>query len=119
MSKRALTVDVDFPGVDLARIHKAVMVFRGDARQLESAMGAWILGSLIGGRGLELVHTRDVLQRYSRMLGFSDWPELRAMLPESGPKTRDLALLKLRRRFQSIVQSLVAASPSGLALLRK
>lgn len=82
------------------------MGFHGDARQLESAIGAWVLGCLIGGRGLELVHSRASLERYARILGFERWADLLAILPGSGPKTGDMALLKVRRRFESVVSAL-------------
>ncbi len=118
MSKRVLAVDAELPGFDVVRLRSAILAFRGDARILESAVGMWALGSLIGGRGLELVHTRIALEKYSRALGFSAWAELRAQLPDSGPKTKDLGLLKLRRRFDAVVNALVSASHAGTSLPR-
>ncbi len=112
MSKRVLPVDGDFPGVDFVCLRKVILEFRGDGRILEASLGAWLLGSLIGGRGLELIHTRDVLERYARTLQFDNWRALRDQLPENGPKTKDLALLKLRRRFQSVISALVSSVPN-------
>lgn len=114
MSKRVSVVRATlFAGVDLSRLAGAMMDFKGDARILEAAAGAWLLGCLVGGRGLELIHTRESLERYARALGFGEWRELRELLPDNGPKTKDLAVLKLRKRFRVIVQSLVAAARAG------
>ena len=43
--------------------------FCGDGRQLEAALGAYVVGQLYGWRALAMMHTTATRQRFDRILG--------------------------------------------------
>lgn len=61
-------------------IDRAVIGYHGDARVLQSAIGALIVGLYIGRRPLLLIHGTSTLRKYQRILG-ADFHDL---LPEEG-----------------------------------
>ncbi len=61
-------------------IDARIKSYEGDARILESSLGAFYLGTLIGWRPLMLIHTMKTYNRYQDILGlkFKDY------MPEQG-----------------------------------
>ncbi len=56
--------------------------FKGDAHQLESAIGALVVGKRVGWKVLYLIHDKKTLRIYEKHLGII----FREILPEVGPK---------------------------------
>lgn len=63
-------------------INKAIDRFHGDATQLESAIGALIIGQHMGSKVMMLVHSRATLKSYSKILLV---PDVRKLMPPLGP----------------------------------
>ena len=66
----------------MAIINRAVDKFHGDSSQLESAIGALILGQHVGWKVMMLIHSRSTLKNYSKIL---DVPDIRKLMPITGP----------------------------------
>jgi hypothetical protein len=65
----------------MAIINRAVDEFHGDSSQLESAIGALILGQYVGWKVLMLIHSRSTLKNYSDHLSV---PDIRKLMPPTG-----------------------------------
>lgn len=57
-----------------------IVDFKGDIRQLESAIGALVFGRHVGWKVLLLIHDTRTLRKYEKILGV----EFRKVLPEVG-----------------------------------
>lgn len=66
----------------MAIINRAIDKFHGDSSQLESAIGALILGQHVGWKVMMLVHSRATLKKYGDILGVAD---IRKLMPATGP----------------------------------
>lgn len=73
-------------------INRAIDRYRGDATQLESAIGALILGQHVGSKVLMLVHSRATLKSYSKILKV---PDMRKLMPPTGPLSHRSVAWKL------------------------
>lgn len=62
-------------------ISNAIQNYSGDARVLESAIGAFHVGLNIGWRPLRLIHSGKTYARYQQILGV----DFHEVLPEVGP----------------------------------
>lgn len=62
-------------------ITAAITSYKGDARVLEAAIGALLLGQHIGLRPLRLIHGGSVVRKYQNILGV----EFRDVMPDDGP----------------------------------
>lgn len=63
-------------------INRAVDKFHGDSSQLESAIGALIVGQHVGWKVMMLLHSRSTLKSYSKILGV---PDIRKLMEDTGP----------------------------------
>ncbi len=61
-------------------IDKACKDFSGISTELETAIGAFMLGRLIGWKPLLLIHDKKTLRKYENILGI----QFREALPEEG-----------------------------------
>lgn len=61
---------------------EAVDKFTGNVTQLETAIGALVVGKRVGWKVLYLIHDKKTLQRYEEILDL----KFREILPEVGPK---------------------------------
>ena len=61
-------------------IDRAIKAFRGQVPTLETAIGAYLVGKQIGWRPLVLIHEKQTLRKYEKILGIS----FRDELPEVG-----------------------------------
>jgi len=61
-------------------IDRAIKAFRGQVPTLEGAIGAYLVGKKIGWRPLVLIHEKQTLRKYEKILGVS----FREELPEVG-----------------------------------
>jgi hypothetical protein len=66
----------------MATINRAIDKFHGDSSQLESAIGALILGQHVGWKVMMLIHSRATLKNYAVILGVAD---IRKLMPPTGP----------------------------------
>jgi hypothetical protein len=66
----------------MAVINRAIDKFDGDSSQLESAIGALIIGQQVGWKVLMLIHSRSTLKSYSKILGV---PDIRKLMDPTGP----------------------------------
>ena len=66
-------------------IDKAVMKFRGQSNELESAIGALMVGRKLGWRPLFLIHSPRTIKKYETILDI----RFQDTLPDAGPKAKD------------------------------
>lgn len=64
--------------------------FEGQFSVLESAFGALIMGRLLGWRVLSLIHSRNTMLKYQKVLGLDfkgklPWDKAQDVMPEVGP----------------------------------
>lgn len=64
----------------ISHVDKVIETYSGDAKELEQAIGVWILGRRFGWRVILLIHDRKTLAKYEKILGI----EFRNELPEIG-----------------------------------
>ena len=86
MAKKSLKPMPDFfvlddPEVE-KRLCKVIADFQGPATQLESALGALILGQHMGTRALKMIHSPSTYRKYEALLGikYEDFCEERTRL---------------------------------------
>ncbi len=63
----------------IAVVERAIKDYRGDANQLEKAIGVYFMGHHMGWKFLHLAHSRATIKKYESILGlkFKDsFPEL-------------------------------------------
>jgi hypothetical protein len=65
----------------VAIIDKAAENFRGQADELENAIGMMMIGRLFGWKVLVIVHNKRTIRKYEEILGI----DIREMFPEEGP----------------------------------
>lgn len=53
----------------MALIHKATVEFKGDFGELESAIGMFLIGEVLGWKVLYLIHSKATIRNYERILG--------------------------------------------------
>lgn len=68
--------------------------FKGDGRQLEAALGAYVIGQLYGWRALAMMHTYTTRARHQKILG-ATFAEL---VPEETELTRRLVGIRVARK---------------------
>lgn len=71
-------------------IDRAVKDFRGQVPTLEGAIGAYLVGKHLGWRPLVLIHEKQTLRKYEKVLGIS----FREELPEVGEMAHKSAAWK-------------------------
>lgn len=74
-------------------VNKAIKRFKGDVRQLTTAIGVFMLGRKLGWRPTYLLHSTRTLRKYE---GFLD-VKFREVLPEEGPKSKTLVAWKIAK----------------------
>lgn len=62
-------------------IDRAAEKFRGQADELENAIGMMMIGRLVGWKILVIVHNKRTIRKYEEILGI----DIREMFPEEGP----------------------------------
>jgi len=65
----------------LDQADQAISKFRGGADELESALGAYLLGRHVGWKVLYLIHSKKTVAKYEAILGV----RFREEFPEEGP----------------------------------
>lgn len=65
----------------VAIIDKAAENFRGQADELENAIGMMMIGRLFGWKVLVIVHNKRTIRKYEEILGI----KVREIFPEEGP----------------------------------
>ncbi len=88
-------------------IDKAVMKFRGQSNELESAIGALMVGRKLGWRPLFLIHSPRTIKKYETILNI----RFQDTLPDVGPKAKDSIAWKIGERasnFWKLVKGEVA-----------
>jgi hypothetical protein len=65
-------------------LDKAIMKYRGNAEELENAIGAFMVGRKTGWRPLFLIHSPRSIRKYETILGI----DFREVMPEVGPKAK-------------------------------
>lgn len=65
----------------VAIIDKAAENFRGQADELENAIGMLMIGRIYGWRVLVIVHNKRTIKKYEEILGIN----IREMFPPEGP----------------------------------
>lgn len=64
-------------------VDQAIKEFQGDFGDLESAIGMYLLGRLVGWKVLVLIHNKRTIKKYEQILGIS----IREAFQETGPFT--------------------------------
>lgn len=84
--------------LDIKSIEKVIRDFRGDITELERAIGAYLVGQLYGLKPLMLVHNRNTLGKYEKILGI----RFREHLPEVGSLATKLRAYRLALKMGSV-----------------
>src|SRR5689334_25417428 len=63
------------------KVDEASKAFSGDFGDLESAIGMYLVGRLVGWKVLVLIHNKRTIKKYEQVLGIS----IRDAFPEVGP----------------------------------
>jgi hypothetical protein len=77
--------------------------FQGQFDELESAIGMYMIGRLLGWKVLVLIHNKRTIRKYEEILGGVD---IRKIFPEEGPfahKSLGLELAKKLGNFWKVV----------------
>ena len=69
--------------------------YKGDGRQLEAALGAYIIGQLYGWRALAMMHTHRTCRRHEAVLG----ARLSELFPEETELTDRLLGIRTAKRL--------------------
>jgi hypothetical protein len=78
----------------LKLVEERTQEFKGQFDELESALGMYMIGRLVGWRVLVLIHNKRTIRHYEKILGGID---IRKEFPEEGPmahKSIGLAVAK-------------------------
>ncbi len=78
-------------------VDRAVINFRGQADELENAIGMLMIGRIYGWKVLVIVHNKRTIKKYEEILGIN----IREMFPPEGP----LAHKSLGYKFASTVSN--------------
>jgi hypothetical protein len=78
-------------------IDRAIKEFRGQVPTLESAIGAYLVGKQLGWRPLVLIHEKQTLRKYEKILGIS----FREELPEVGKMADKSVAWKAARKLSN------------------
>lgn len=65
-------------------VDDAMVRFRGNSSELESAIGALFVGRKFGWKVLYLIHSKATIRKYEKILGVA----FREVLPETGPLSK-------------------------------
>ena len=65
----------------IPHVDKVIEKYRGNANELEQAIGVWILGRKFGWKVMLLVHDRKTLAKYEKILGIKFRDELKDVGP--------------------------------------
>lgn len=82
--------------------------FRGQAQELESAIGMLFLGQYYGWKVLYLTHSKATIRKYEKILGIS----VREVFPEIGQDAHRSMGFKLAQKFSNFWK-LVSGSEPG------
>lgn len=88
-------------------VREAVTAYKGDARVLESAIGALFLGTLIGRKPLLLIHGGSAIRRYQDILGVA----FRDVMPDEGPLSHKSVGYGIARRIGDFWASVGGTAP--------
>lgn len=78
-------------------VNKAIKDFKGDVRQLTTAIGVFMLGRQLGWRPTYLLHSTRTLRKYEGFLGV----EFREVLPEVGYKSKKLVAWRIAKTISN------------------
>lgn len=104
-------------GEDKAIMDEAFIAFEGDARELERAVGALLVGKYFGWRVLRIMHDGSTYAKYEKVLGAGAGGfKFRDHCPERGPLARRSHGLQLADRidgFWRVVRGQVPGARSS------
>ncbi len=93
---------------DLDRIvTTAIASYKGDAHVLESAIGALMVGLLLGRKPLLLIHGGSAIRRYQDILNI----EFRSVMPDEGPLCHKSEGYKLAQKVGQFWASVRGSAP--------
>lgn len=81
----------------LELIDKAIMKYRGNADELENAIGALMLGRKTGWRPLFLIHSPKSIKKYESIMRIP----FRDVMPEVGPKSKTMVAWILAQKVSN------------------
>ena len=79
----------------LERLDAVACGFRGQFDELESALGMFVLGRLVGWKVLVLIHNKRTIRKYEEILGIS----IREAFPEEGPLAHKSVAYKVAKKL--------------------
>ena len=93
---------------DLDIICRAFENYEGAAEVIEGAIGALLIGRLVGYNGLRVVHSWRTLKKYEGILGI----EFGKLLPEKTEDTDRINGIRYARKFKAFWKALAAGVSS-------
>lgn len=88
-------------------VNDAVQNYTGDARVLESAIGALLVGLRVGWRPLHLIHRHKTMSCYQEILGM----DFHKVMPEVGPMADKSLGWRLAKRAQNFWDAVRGTAP--------
>jgi hypothetical protein len=87
-----------------AHLNEVIRDFRGNFDILESALGALIIGRVVGWRVLKLLHSARAFRRYEKILGLEfqgkfPWSLDEDVMPERGPYRNKSVAFKVTEKL--------------------
>ena len=79
----------------VARLDEIIARFRGDFTELESAIGMYMTGRLVGWRVLVLIHNKRTIRKYEEILGVN----IREEFEPEGPFAEKSIALELVKKL--------------------
>ena len=88
---------------DLAKlIEQSTVNFRGIFDELESAIGMYAIGRLVGWKVLVLIHNKRTIRKYEEILGGIN---IREVFPEEGPLAHKSVGLEIAKKLGNFWKS--------------
>jgi len=110
----------DLNDADLMKIiKKACDEFEGDFTHLEAALGALLVGRVVGWKGLRLMHTGRTFKRYEEILKLTFRDVLPALTSQSERLHGIRAMKRIGAFWQVVSSGLVPASKAAMGHAKK
>lgn len=77
------------------KLDEAIVEFKGDFHELESAVGMLMVGRLVGWKVLVLIHNKRTIRKYEEILGIT----IREAFPEEGPFAHKSVALEAAKKI--------------------
>jgi hypothetical protein len=89
------------------KVDEAIKAFSGDFGDLESAIGMYLLGRLVGWKVLVLIHNKRTIKKYEQIMGI----DIRQEFDETGPFTQKSLGYQLAHKIDAFWKAVAGEVP--------